>query len=996
MIIPSNSRDRGDKVWYDSGMYTRCVLGALLAALCLTSSCRRTQESSRAPASNDILDPRNLPPQPGEDRWHFTQDLKAPMWTHHPWSKAKPLPKHADLNGGVVVKTGFADPAGRLATAYDDLRAFLSAGGVSTGGSGYTIETAASPNLPEEAFRIETGQQSCRLTASGTEGIRRGIFYLEDEMLRLRGAYLPLGTVERRPTVLRRISRCFFGPIKRPPKMRDELMDDVDYYPEQYLNRLAHEGVNGLWLTIEFRDLCSTRFTPDTGKQAARRLEKLRRTVAACLRYGIRTYIFAIEPRAWDADSPVPQRFPELAGAALPNGQHYFCPTSKSGQEYLYDSVNAIFKAVPDLGGLINISHGERSTTCLSAVSAMGDGRVECPRCSHKAPWEILHASLSAMERGMHAAAPNAELISWLYMPQSRGARRTDLADWVYEIPAHTPKGVVLQFNFESGVRRTEFGKELVGGDYWISTPGPSSRFERIAQSARKAGTPVSAKIQTANSHEVATAPNIPVPSLLYRKFAAMRRLGVSHTMLCWYFGNYPGLMNKAAGELSAEPFPEENAFLQRLASVYWGEEAAPTVVQAWKHFSAGYENYPLTNLFQYYGPAHDGPVWPLLLKPRDAGLAPTWLLASTQTRQPWPPSGDRIGESFMEVLTLDQITELARRMSESWDRGVNLMRGLEARFRSEPERMLEIGEARALGYQFRSTYNILRFYGLRERMFRMSGSERMDILKQLTAIANEEIANNEQLLALCEKDSRLGFHSEAEGYKYYPEKIRWRMQQLRDMVAKDAPELERTIREGKPLFPEYTGQQPTGAVAHSVPAAAAFWQGRQIQPPADLRWQALTNGPEAQAVRWGALHDAQALYVVVSGAAAADSGKKATPVARVLVKVEPRRLWPARQFLFEPGAEKRAAVPDYMTPQSVDGRVDAGSGEWRATVRIPFSDIGLTAGNLTPVRVDVIVQRPGTGSVGWRPRNPLTTRLALGSDNPADLGWLVFEQKAN
>ena len=48
--------------------------------------------------------------------------------------------------------------------------------------------------------------------------------------------------------------------------MRDELMDNVDYYPDQYLNRLAHEGVNGLWLTIEFRDLVATTYTPDAGK----------------------------------------------------------------------------------------------------------------------------------------------------------------------------------------------------------------------------------------------------------------------------------------------------------------------------------------------------------------------------------------------------------------------------------------------------------------------------------------------------------------------------------------------------------------------------------------------------------------------------------------------------------------------------------------------------------------------------------------------------------
>ena len=127
-----------------------------------------------------------------------------------------------------------------------------------------------------ESFRLEIGPKSCRILAGDVEGIRRGIFQLEDEMLSLRGPFLPLGTIEKHPFIKRRISRCFFGPIKRPPAMRDELMDDVDYYPDQYLNRLAHEGVNGLWLTVEFRDLVATTYTPEAAKDGEKRLAKLK------------------------------------------------------------------------------------------------------------------------------------------------------------------------------------------------------------------------------------------------------------------------------------------------------------------------------------------------------------------------------------------------------------------------------------------------------------------------------------------------------------------------------------------------------------------------------------------------------------------------------------------------------------------------------------------------------------------------------------------------
>jgi len=956
-----------------------------LLAVCMLGGCARSTEplasGTTAPDWTDV------PPQPGEDRWKFTEDLKSPMWTRHAWGATRPGARDAVLSGGVRLITGFEDPKKRLETAYEDLRRFLAAGGVSTERGEYTIETARAPELGSEAFRLEVGKTSCRLSASDTEGIRRGIFYLEDEMLRRRGPFLAIGKMERRPVVLRRISRCFFGPIKRPPKMRDELMDDVDYYPEQYLNRLAHEGVNGLWLTIEFRDLVSTAFTPEAGRDAERRLAKLRRTVAACLRYGIRTYIFSIEPRAWEADSPVLKRHPELGGGKTRDGRlQYFCPIPENSRKYLSESVNTIFKAVPELGGLINISHGERPTTCLSALSAVGEGHIDCPRCSRKAPWEILYASLSAMEQGMHAAAPAAELISWLYMPQARGPNREGLADWVYEIPAHTPKGVILQFNFESGVKRTEFGREFVGGDYWISTPGPSDRFERVARVAREKHTPVSAKIQTGSSHEVATVPYVPVPSLLYRKFAAMRRLGVSHTMLCWYFGNYPGLMNKAAGELSFEPFPDEDAFLNHLATIYWGQEDAAVVVKAWKDFADGYQNYPLTNLFQYYGPMHDGPVWPLLLRPGDAPLTPTWLLGSTTTRRPWPPSGDRVGESFKELLTLDETVELVRRMTTAWERGMQKLGALESRYAGQRERLLDIGVARALGIQFRSGYNVLRFYQLREQMLHAEGPERIEMLKQLSAIVREELEQDKVLLALCEKDSRLGFHSEAEGYKYFPEKIRWRMQQLQNVLARDVPAIEKHIRDNEPLFPAYTGRTPEGPVARAIPSDDAVWSSAEFAPPQGLYWQAFTQTPEKAQGCWGVSYDATNLYVAVSAA---------TPISSVLVKFEPRRLWPCKQFAFIPGAETQAERPDYVALQTVDGRVFSESGGRNAVLRIPLARAGLDPAHLHPVRLNVQVQHKGAGCSLWLPEHPWTPRLALGSDNPADLGWLLFEIRA-
>ncbi len=970
----------------------------ILLPLFLVNCTQQTGVSTES-VFGDSLYLANVPAQPGEETWKFIEDLKSPMWVKHDWELAIAGEGQADLSHGIIIKKNFPDPDGRLQTAWTDLDAFLLAGGNSSGEGEYVIESVSAAGFGEEEFRLEIGKDTCKIHAGDTEGIRRGIFYMEDEMLRLRAPFLPVGMIEKKPAIKRRISRCFFGPIKRPPAMRDELMDNVDYYPENYLNRLAHEGVNGMWLTIEFRDLVSTRFTPDNGKDAEKRLGKLSQTVEKCLQYGIKTYIFCIEPRGWEPDDPAPKNFPELGGHNLGN-RYLFCPLGKESDEYLYESVNKIFKSVPELGGMLNITHGERPTTCLSAVSSFSDhtGRINCPRCKDKEPWEILYASLSSMQRGMHDVNPNAELISWLYMPQPQRFYPGDvykLGNWVYDLPAHTPEGVILQFNFESGVEIEAFGKKMVGGDYWISKPGPSDRFEDMANIARENDTRMSAKIQTGNSHEVATVPFIPVPSLLYQKFSAMQKLGVSHTMLCWYFGNYPGLMNKSAGLLSMNDVAgDEERFMNQLASIYWKKKDVPEVVEAWRHFSKGYENYPLTNHFQYYGPMHDGPVWPLLLKPADAPLTPTWQIGSSATLKPWPPSGDRVGECIGGVLSLEEVVELAHRMTTSWDKGLQIFEKIESNYLNDKERILDIGVAKALGIQFRSGYNILNFYMLREKMLRMDGRERLGILNQLTDIIKEEIALDKKLLVLCKNDSRLGFHSEAEGYKYFPEKIEWRIAELNKVLENDVPVFKKHIKKGELLFPEYTGKRPEGAVANCIKTSDVNLNGN-IQIPSELQWQELNEGKNNTQLQWASARDSEAIYIWITEKLPTSQESGDNQIANVEVKVEPMRLYPAFHFSFTKLTEQNAVEPirnlGYSLVYTAGFREVEAQGQKYVVSRIPFSILRTDMEQSDPVRVDITVQKSGAEKCSWRPDNPITPRLVLGSDNPADLGWLIF-----
>ncbi|MBR2440658.1 MAG: hypothetical protein IKB25_10715 [Lentisphaeria bacterium] len=722
----------------------------------------------------DIITPIPLPAQ---DNWQFVEELKKAEKRSFAIA-GKSVKNPVSLANGVKVIEDAADEKGTLRTAYEDLNSFFKEVGIPAGD--YPIITRIKDCGPYDSFEIEITAEQCIIYGSSLEGIRRGICYLEDLILGNGEAVLEAGTVRKKAWVKQRISRCFFGPIRRPPHNRDELLDEYDYYPDAYLNRLAHEGINGLWLTVTFKDLCRTSFAPDYGKDAPKRLAKLRRTAEQCLRYGIKTYIFTIEPCSWDANDPIIKNFPELAGAKLPGGRFCFCPTSETARRYLYESVNYIFSAVPELGGMINISIGERSTTCLSSIhseiewSKEEGTEVKCPRCGHLPHNEIIFNSVSAMTAGMRAASSEAEFISWNYIPNA-----FEQQDWAYTL-SKMPEGATPMWNFESGGTEEQLGKKRIGGDYWLSYVGPSERFIRFAEQCPE-GVKPGAKLQVGCSHELATVPYVPVPGLLYRKYREMYKLGVDTVMQCWYFGNYPGIMNKAAGLLSFEDFSsDEYAFLSELLRPEWGKYT-DTVAEVYQKCSEAYSNYPLSNMIQYYGPFHDGVVWPLYCNEQNLPLAPTW-----QTN--YPVSGDTIGEA-LENHTLEEVTELSRRLSSGWSDAVAKLLSLKQVFSPYPERLRDIDLLHVLELHFIAGYDIFQFYSER--------SKNCGVTPLMREILQRQIKVSREVAELCRKDSRIGFHSEAENYKYFPEKLEARALMLKQELISPEPECSTLVPAG-------------------------------------------------------------------------------------------------------------------------------------------------------------------------------------------------------
>ena len=719
----------------------------------------------------------------------FSEELFAPLHRERLARFGVSEPSEGDaVISSLKIVNRFPDGEGLLDTALDDLTRFCASAAIPIScDAKITLLIEKRDTGCRESYEITVSRGEVSLVASDTEGIRRGIYYLEDEMCRREGPYLPIGKISRRPFIKRRISRCHFAPPSHASSegQENELMSDIDYYPDEYLARLARDGVNGLWIGAKLPELLPSSVIPEYGKDSKKRLDKLCAVVKKCRRYGIGVYLFSVEP-ASGYDNPSFELHTELHGQPGWGDYHLFCPSTDGCREYIRESMTALFSAVPELAGFINITTGECLSGCGSAMS------LTCPRCKKK--YGTLAATLAATEK-MYAdvlaeVAPCAEFISWTY--SQRAWDREDLR----EACTLRDGGVVHMQNFEDVCRVNQLGRERLALDYWLSVTGPGEIMSDSLAINRPRGIRTYAKIQACTSHEISTVPYVPTPGILYDKFKAMREGGIEGVVMSWYFGSYPGLMSHAACELSFEPMlSDKDEFLRHLAGIYWGSEAN-TAALAYQKLEEGYRSYPVSQSFEWFGPMQDSPAVPLHLDPVDLPMPSTWLLDN-------PVGGDRIGECLLEGHTLEEAVTLTKAMMEKWDEGVAILDTLpdySMYIRQEQKRV-----ASAIGILFESGHNTLRFYMLR-RLLGIGCGDPVSQILEIKTIVEREINNSRALAALCRADGRLGYHPEAHGYKFFEQKLLWRCDQLEGTLKAEITRAEQRILRGEPPIPFYRG----------------------------------------------------------------------------------------------------------------------------------------------------------------------------------------------
>jgi len=542
---------------------------------------------------------------PGEPAFDFVRRLSQLEAAPARRSGAGPGPGRVDFSH-YRIETEGAVPEGLAAAARRHFRSL----GAAEGGAARLV-LRLDPKMGEAAFVFEAGEGRATLTAGSPQVLFQAVRWLQDETETAGGPYLPSGRLERKVALDPRYLYSYFA------LYGDPLMEpDIDPFPDGYLDKLGRVGINGVWMQCVLNTMAPSRSFPEFGKGSAQRLANLNKLVARAGRVGLKVYLYLNEPRAMPP--AFFERHPEIRGAES-RGLYAMCTTPPLVRDWISDSVEHIFREVPDLGGVFSITMSENMTNCYSHFHP-----ESCPRCSQRKSWEVVGEVLEAIRTGVRRVKQSALVNVW---------------DWGWpeemcrELIPKLPADARLQSVSEWSTPIERGGVKTQVGEYSISVIGPGPRATANWRRARQAGVRAMAKTQFNNTWEISAVPYIPVANLVAEHCSRLLKAGISGIQASWTLGGYPSPNLEVAKEFYLAPAPEKEEVLRRVAKRRYGEKARDLVLGAWTAFSEAFQMYPYSVAI-YTIPTQHGPA--NLLRAKPTGRRSSMILCPQDDYKNW------------------------------------------------------------------------------------------------------------------------------------------------------------------------------------------------------------------------------------------------------------------------------------------------------------------------------------------------------------------------
>lgn len=609
-------------------------------------------------------------------------------------------------------------------------------------------------------YRLLVSPERVVVCGAGDRGAAQGSYYLED-LINLRAApFLASQDVTRAPLFSPRMIHSGWG---------------LDEFPDAYLNAAAHAGFDAILLFVTGVDR-----TPDEHvhqRDSASRLTRGRyqdvnALVDRAAAFGLDVYFYAY-----------------FRNLRPPH------PDEPDAERAYAQTYGAVFAACPRAKGIVLVGESvefpskDPNTTGLMRLDPDPDG---LPRAKPNPGWwpcVDYPQWVSMVTKVVRRHNPDADIIFWTY-------------NWGYAPEADRlalirslPTDVTLQVTFEMFEEIEREGVVEVCVDYTASFAGPGRYFASEARAARERGLRLYTMSNTGGlTWDFGDIPYEPIPYQWAKRHAALRdarrEWGLSGLMENHHYGWWPSFVSDLAKWNYWEPSPSSDETCAALARRDFGAEAAPFALAAWQAWSKAILDYVPTNEDQY-GPFRVGPSYPLVFRALPVFPAASHaMFGSRIVRIDYQP---QVGGTKVKTVGPARVGYEIRsleRMAERWQQGIEQMAAAVAWApeRKRPAAERQLGLARFILHAIRTTIHTKQWWTLKQRLFGEADPVRgQELLDEMVALAEREMANAEAALPLVEADSRLGWEPSMD-YVGDADHIHWKLAQVRRVIASEIP----------------------------------------------------------------------------------------------------------------------------------------------------------------------------------------------------------------
>ncbi len=360
------------------------------------------------------------------------------------------------------------------------------------------------------AYRITVTDGGVTVTANTGRGLFAATVYLEERMSEVKGPYLALGEIDRRPLFTPRMVHSGYA---------------LDEFPEDYMNRLAHDGYDTLLVFVKGPNL-----TP-RGECDFNAL------IASAARYGLDVYAYSYM---------VSEKHPDDEGA----------------EEFYESTYGELFRQNPGFRGVVFVgescefpSHDERAHPWLNRYNKNPDGTLRSNKVNARTfPVRDYPEWIALVKRIIRKYQPEADFLFWTY---NWGYRPADVR---VELIENLPTDISLQATFEMfEPLPTPEGVSETTTDYTVCTPGPGRYFLSEAEAAKRRGLRLYTISNTAGTTwDVGIVPFIPAPEVWGERYERLlechEKYGLCGLMEGHHYGAYHSFISELSKEMGCRP----------------------------------------------------------------------------------------------------------------------------------------------------------------------------------------------------------------------------------------------------------------------------------------------------------------------------------------------------------------------------------------------------------------------------------------------------------